>query len=183
MPSISGLATTFALTAVENKIPSVSNLVKETDYNTKVNKIEKKITDQILDKYISSPEFNKLTAKYFAARFRKAILVTMRDFDDKLSDPNRKIVLNKTKHLVTENELKKLKTLDSSYFHSKINFEDDGKQKWLLFQPYVNISELLHLPTFYYHGNIRECQMNILNFSNDTLFSLKNLLTSVTKLE
>ena len=30
IPSISGLATTSALTAVENKIPSVSNLVKKT---------------------------------------------------------------------------------------------------------------------------------------------------------
>ena len=43
-PSISGLATTSALTPVENKIPNVSNLVKKTDHDTKVNEIEKKIT-------------------------------------------------------------------------------------------------------------------------------------------
>ena len=53
--SITGLATTSALTAVENKIPSVSNLVKKTDYDTKVSKIEKKLTDQKHDKYITSP--------------------------------------------------------------------------------------------------------------------------------
>ena len=35
MPSITNLATTTSLTAVENKIPSISNLVKKTDYNTK----------------------------------------------------------------------------------------------------------------------------------------------------
>ena len=35
IPSISNLATTTALTAVENKIPNVSNLVKKTDYNSK----------------------------------------------------------------------------------------------------------------------------------------------------
>ena len=35
------LATTTALTAVKNKIPNVSNLVKKTDYNTKINEIEK----------------------------------------------------------------------------------------------------------------------------------------------
>ena len=34
-----------ALTAAENKIPSVSNLVKKkTDYNTKISEIENKIT-------------------------------------------------------------------------------------------------------------------------------------------
>ena len=38
-PSISGLATTSALTAVENKIANVSNLVKKTYYNTKINEI------------------------------------------------------------------------------------------------------------------------------------------------
>ena len=36
------LAATTALTAVENKIPNVSNLVKKTDYNTKINETEKK---------------------------------------------------------------------------------------------------------------------------------------------
>ena len=39
LPSITGLARTSALTAVE--IPSISNLVKKTDYNTKVKEIEK----------------------------------------------------------------------------------------------------------------------------------------------
>ena len=34
IPNITNLATTTALTAVENKIPNVSNLVKKTDYNT-----------------------------------------------------------------------------------------------------------------------------------------------------
>ena len=62
-PSISGLAPTSALTAVENKIPSVSNLVKKTDYDTKISEIEKKRTDHKHDKYITTPEFNKLTAE------------------------------------------------------------------------------------------------------------------------
>ena len=43
MPSIAGLATTAALTAVENKIPNVINLVKKTDYNAKISDIEKNI--------------------------------------------------------------------------------------------------------------------------------------------
>ena len=41
MPSITELATTSALTAAENKIPDTSNLVKKTDYNTKITEIEK----------------------------------------------------------------------------------------------------------------------------------------------
>ena len=77
IPSISGLATTSALIAVENKIPNVSNLVKKTDYDTKVNEIEKKITDHKHDKYITTPEFNKLTAENFAAKLAQANLVTM----------------------------------------------------------------------------------------------------------
>ena len=31
--------------------------------------------------------------------------------------------------------MKKLKAFDSSYFHGKSNFEDDGMQNWLVFQP------------------------------------------------
>ena len=39
------MATNSALTAVENKIPDVSSLVKKTDFNTKVTEIEGKIPD------------------------------------------------------------------------------------------------------------------------------------------
>ena len=61
--SITNLATTTALTAVENKISNVSNLVKKTDFNTKISEIENKITDDDHDKYITTPEFHKLTAE------------------------------------------------------------------------------------------------------------------------
>ena len=44
IPSITGLATTSALTAVENKIPSVSALVEKTDYNAKISEPEKQLT-------------------------------------------------------------------------------------------------------------------------------------------
>ena len=66
--SISDLATTSALTAVENKIPSVSDLVKKTEYDTKIIDLEKKLTDHNHDKYITTPKFNKLTAEKFASR-------------------------------------------------------------------------------------------------------------------
>ena len=58
IPSISGLATNSSLTAVENKIPDVSNLVKKTDCNAKISEIENKVNDHNHDKYITTPELN-----------------------------------------------------------------------------------------------------------------------------
>ena len=44
----------------------------------------------------------------------------MISFDAKLSGLNRKVTAKKSKHWVVENELKKLKTFDSSCFRGKI---------------------------------------------------------------
>ena len=57
------------------------------------------------------------------------------DFDVKLSSLNRKITASKSKNVLVENELKRLKTFDSSYFIGKSHFEDDGTQNYLVFQP------------------------------------------------
>ena len=108
---VSSLATKTALSAVENKIPSVSSLVKKTDYDTKISELEKKLTDHNHDKYITTPEFNALPADVFNARLAQANLITKTDFDAKLSSLNRKITANKSKHLLVENELKKIKHL------------------------------------------------------------------------
>ena len=62
-------------------------------------------------------------------------MITKTDFDAKLSSLNRKITQNKTKHLLVENDLKKLKTFDLSYFIGKNYFENDGTQNYLVFQP------------------------------------------------
>ena len=124
IPSISGLVTTSALTAVENKIPSISNLVKKIDYNIKITETEKKLTDHKHDKYITTPEFNKLTAENFTARLAQANLITKTDFDAKMPNLDRKIT-----------SLKKLETFDSIYFCGKSHFEDDGTQNYLVFQP------------------------------------------------
>ena len=58
IPSITGLATNSALTAVENEIPYVSSLVKRADYNTKISEIENKVNDHNHEKYITTPEFD-----------------------------------------------------------------------------------------------------------------------------
>ena len=61
-------------------------------------------------------------------------MITKSDFDAKLSSINRKITENKTENLLVKNELKKLKTFDSSYFIDKSHFEEDGIQNYLVFQ-------------------------------------------------
>ena len=135
IPNVSSLATKTALTAVENKILSVSSLVTKTDYNTKITAIKKKLTDHNYDKYITTPEFNTLAASVFYARLAQANLITKTDFDAKLSSPSRKTNENKSKDLLVENELKKLKSFDLSYFIGKSHFEEDGAQNYLVFQP------------------------------------------------
>ena len=62
-------------------------------------------------------------------------MITKTDFDAKLSSLNRKITQNKTKQLLVENELNKLKNFDSSYFIGKSHFEEEGTHNYLVFQP------------------------------------------------
>ena len=51
-----------------------------------------------------------------------------------MQDISKRIASNKTRHLLVENELKKLKTFDLSYFRGKSHFEEDGTQNYLVFQ-------------------------------------------------
>ena len=110
-------------------------MVKKTDYETKVTEIENELNNHNHDKHIDTQEFNTLAADVFNARLKQANFVTKTDFDDKLSNLNRKITSNKTKHVLAENELKKLETFDLSYFIGKNYFEEHGAQNYLAFQP------------------------------------------------
>ena len=69
--------------------------------------------------------------------------MTKTDFDAKLSSLNRKITSNKTKHVLVENELNKLKTFDSGYFIGKSHFEEDGVQNYLVFQPIIRYFKII----------------------------------------
>ena len=68
------------------KIPDTSGLVTTTVLNTKISEIENKFPDN--SKYITTQEFNKLTAEYFAARSKQADLVNKTDSDNKLTSFN-----------------------------------------------------------------------------------------------
>ena len=54
IPDMINLLKKTALTAIENKIPSVSNLVKKAGYNTKVTEIKNKLNNRNHDKYIDT---------------------------------------------------------------------------------------------------------------------------------
>ena len=60
-----------------------------------------------------------------------------------MSNLNRKTTSNKTKHVLIENELKKLKAFISSYFIDKSHFEKDGTQNYLVFQQITRYFKIL----------------------------------------
>ena len=84
-------------------------LLRKQDFNTKITAIEKKLTNHNHDKYITTPEFNTLSADVFNARLAQANLVTKTDFDNSVSSLDSKIAANKTKNESIENEIKNLK--------------------------------------------------------------------------
>ena len=47
----------------------------------------------------------------------------------------KKITSNKTKHVLVENEFKKLQTFDSNLFISQSYFNNNGAQIYLILQP------------------------------------------------
>ena len=105
-------------------------------------KLKKKITDHVYsNKYITTFEFNKLTSEKFASRLAQANLASknviatfVKKTGDKLKNLNKKITSNKTKHLLVENEFKKLQTFDSSLFINQSYFNNDGIQLYLILQ-------------------------------------------------
>ena len=107
IPNITSLATKSALTVVENKIPDISSLATTSALTAVENKIPGIIG-----------------------------LVTKTDSDAKLKAISDRVTKNKSKHLLVENGLKKLKAPDLSYFWGKHYFDaDDGTQNLLILQP------------------------------------------------
>ena len=79
---------------VDEKVVDASGLVTKTILNTKISEAENKILNH--DKYITTPEFNNMTTGNFAARLKRAHLVSKNDFDNKQISFNRRITTNKT---------------------------------------------------------------------------------------
>ena len=101
IPDTSGLVTTTVLNTkiseVENKIPDTSSLLTTAALNAKNGEVENKISNHAI--YTTTPEFNKVATRNFAAKLKQANLVTKTDFDNKPTSFNKRITTNKTKHL------------------------------------------------------------------------------------
>ena len=74
-----------------------TGLMTRTVLNTKISEADNKIPDN--SKYVTTDDFNKLTAEDFAARLKQADSVNKTDFDDELTSFNKRITLNKTKNV------------------------------------------------------------------------------------
>ena len=122
-----------------------------------------------------------------AARLVQTNLITKTDFDAKLSSLNRKITSNKSKHLLVENKLKKLKTFDSSYFIDKTHFEEDGTQNYLLFQPinryFKNIAGLGSSNYIYYWKSKSDERINSIKTPDYGITSKLNCYGTKTRVE
>ena len=134
-----------------------SNLVKKTDYKTKINEMEKETIDHGHAKYITTQKF--LAPDHFTGRLKQANLASKNDipdflkktdFDGKLKNLNKKVISNKTKHELSEIELnelsKKFKLLsakDYNFFLSRIYFTSNhGSQNTFLYQLRFDTLEL-----------------------------------------
>ena len=141
MPDTSRLVTTTVLNTKlngsENKIPNSSNLVAKTVLNAKFHKVENKIPGHA--KYITTKEFNKLTAENSVTRLKQADLVNKTDFDNKLASFKRQITSNKTKHLKVQKKLTKY----YNFFLGIIYFtSNDESQNIIVYQTTLDALEL-----------------------------------------
>ena len=76
-----------------------------------------------------------MAANVFNARLAaQTDLIRKPEFDFKLKDISDRVTKNKTKHLLAENELKKLQKFDAAYFRGKSHFKEDDTQTYLVFQ-------------------------------------------------
>ena len=88
------------------------------------------------DKYITTPEFNKLSAESFAARLKQVNLLTKTDSDNKLTSFNKRITSNKTKHLEVQKKANSLITNDYNAFLGRMHFTgNDRSQNAFVYQP------------------------------------------------
>ena len=98
---------------VLKKIPDSSSTATTTFLNTTISEVENKIPDHA--KYISTAEFNKITAENFAAKLKQAYLVRKTDFDNKRISFNKKVTSYKTKFLEVQKKLNSLITKDYNF--------------------------------------------------------------------
>ena len=136
----------------------------------------KKITDHHHDKYITTPEFNKLTAENFAARLKQINLASKSDIDNfvkktdfgnklrdvtsnknELNELSKKVKAISTKGL-TKDLIDKFSILNGAKYFSSGIF-----QNYLVFILAKNALSVLVVLRGLTCGNIMECWKKLLN--------------------
>ena len=107
-------------TEVEGKIPGITNQVAKAALNEKATEINSKIPDST--GFITTPEFNRLAKISFDARTKEVAknLASKVQVDNTLDRADKNV---------------NLRHFDINYFSGKSNFENDGMQNFLVFQP------------------------------------------------
>ena len=126
IPDISGLASKTELTDIENKIPDVSGLATASALTA----VENKIPD------ITS-------------------LITKTDFDTKLKNISDRVTNNKSKDILLDNELKKLKTLIGSSAEIKL---DEVQTEISFVRGFISYTKNSNL--------VYECKVSSMKFDN-----------------
>ena len=104
--NIANLASIRVLTAVENNIPSVSNLFKLLTITQKLMQFKRKLLIIYHDKDITIPEFNKCTKEIFDLRSKQVSLASKSDITNFVNETN---IDNKLKDATpNKNELNEL---------------------------------------------------------------------------
>ena len=117
------------MTAVENKIPDVSNLVKKTDNDAKISDIKSKC--------FATADYNKFTSQILDAKIKQKELADKSAIAGFINnadlDKKKELHEQQKKDEMQNKKIIKLQAFDSSYFWSKSHFEDDGTQNYLVF--------------------------------------------------
>ena len=125
LPGITNLATTAALSTVENKTPSVSDLVKKADYDAKIS------VNTLLLYYFITSDYNKFTSNTLDAKLKQKKLINECDLNGKTKALTTK---EEIKTLATKAELKSEgnkivnETYDLSILIAQSYFNNDGSQ-------------------------------------------------------
>ena len=120
------MASKTELTAVKNKIPDISSLVRKTDYAAKITKAK---NDYVTTAALDARQKDLTQKATFESEFKKTDDKVGKDTSDILSYESR---LNQKEDIT--NGLER----DTSYFRGKDQFDDDGMQNCFVFQPVYN---------------------------------------------
>ena len=137
--------------------------------------LKKTFTDHNHDKYITTPEFNRFLTKVFDEILKQGNLVTKTDLDDKLKTQIKTNDLNKTKHLLVENEFKKLQTYDSIILEAKVILKKMVHKIIQYSSQYTDILKGLQVSVvviMFIFGNRKDCLVKILQLLLQLIIAL-----------